>query len=232
MVFPVEMTEHVLITFFTSAKSNNLYCILAKLVHDISDQVKALLVCQTGNDTDHHSLRILLKSKIFLKLDLIFNFLFAEVSCVVVSCNIRICLRIEFIIINTIYNTTEAVGSGIQKAVQLLTVEWCLDLLCVGITYCSDSICKYHTSFQEVGILVCLQFIRCKIVIRKSCNILDSLNIPYTLEFQVMYCHDSLNSAEELIFLEGIMKVNRNKTCLPVVTVNDIWSEINQWKCA
>ena len=40
-----------------------------------------------------------------------------------------------------------------------------------------------------------------------------------------MYCHNSLDSAEELILLERIVKINRNKSCLPVMTVNDIRSE-------
>ena len=62
MIFPVKVTEHILIALISCAKSYNLYTILTKLVHDISDQVKSLLICQTGNNTDHHSLRILLKS--------------------------------------------------------------------------------------------------------------------------------------------------------------------------
>ena len=54
----------------------------------------------------------------------------------------------------------------------------------------------------------------------------DGLYVIYTLEFQVMYGHDGLNAPEELILLEAVMKVNRNKACLPVVAVNNVRSEI------
>ena len=230
VIFPVKVTEHILIAFFTGTEDNDLNRILAKLIHDVSDQIESFLICQAGYDTDHHGLWILLKSEIFLKLDLILDLFLAEILRIVVSGDVWICLRIEFIVINTIYNTSQAVGPCIEKTIQLFTVEWCFDLLCVSITYCGDRICKYYTALQEVGILIRLQFIRCKIVIRKPCNILNSLNIPYTLEFQVMYCHNSLDSTEEFILLERIMKVNRNKSCLPVMTVNDIRSESDHRK--
>ena len=62
MILPVKVTEHILITLITCTKCHDLYGILAKLIHNIGDQVKSLLVCQTGNDTDHHGLRIFLKA--------------------------------------------------------------------------------------------------------------------------------------------------------------------------
>ena len=119
MVFPVKVAEHILITFLTGTKNNDLNCILAQLIHDVSDQVKSFLVCKTGYDTDHHGLRILLKSKIFLKLDLVLDLLFTEILGIVISGDVRICLRIKFIVINTIYNTAQAVGSRIEKTIQL-----------------------------------------------------------------------------------------------------------------
>ena len=80
--------------------------------------------------------------EIFLKLDLILDLFLAEILRIVVSGDVWICLRIEFIVINTIYNTSQAVGPCIEKTIQLFTVEWCFDLLCVSITYCGDRICK------------------------------------------------------------------------------------------
>ena len=57
-------------------------------------------------------------------------------------------------------------------------------------------------------------------------KLLDRLHIIYTLEFQVMYGHDGLNSPEELILLEAVVQINRNKTCLPVMAVNNVRAEI------
>ena len=38
--------------------------------------------------------------------------------------------------------------------------------------------------------------------------------------------HNGLDALEERIVLEGIIKEHRHKSCLPVVTVNDIRPEI------
>ena len=55
--YGVEVT--LLDTTDTEAK---LYGILAHLIHHIADEVEALLIGQTGYDTDHHRLRIDLES--------------------------------------------------------------------------------------------------------------------------------------------------------------------------
>ena len=85
MIFPVKMTEHILIALFSCSKHYDLYCILTEFIHYICDQVKALLICQTGNDSDQHRIRIFIQSKIFLKLDLILNFFLTESLCIVIS---------------------------------------------------------------------------------------------------------------------------------------------------
>ena len=146
MIFPVEVTEHILITLFTCSKNNDLHCILAEFIHHIGDQVKALLVCQTGNDTNEHCIRILIESEITLELDLVFDFFFAEVLCVVFLGDTGICLRIEYIVINSINDTTEIMRSRTEKSIQTLSIEWCLDLLCISVTYCCYCICKDDTA--------------------------------------------------------------------------------------
>ena len=45
-----------------------------------------------------------------------------------------------------------------------------------------------------------------------------------------MYGHDGLNSPEELILLEAVVQINRNKTCLPVMAVNNVRTEIDYRK--
>ena len=45
-----------------------------------------------------------------------------------------------------------------------------------------------------------------------------------------MYGHDGLNSPEKLILLEAVVQINRNKTCLPVMAVNNVRAEINYRK--
>lgn len=52
-----------------------------------------------------------------------------------------------------------------------------------------------------------------------------------SLEFQVMYSHHRLDSTVKFIAISEIIQIDRNQSCLPVMAVNDVWSEIDQWKC-
>ena len=225
MIFPVKVAEHIFIAFFAGTKYNNLNCILTQLVHDVCDQVKSLLVCQTGNDADKHCVRIFVQPEISLKLKLVFDFFLAEGLCIIILCNVFICLRIEYIIINSVDDTAKVMGTCTEKSIQPFSVKRCLDLFGISITYCCYCICKYNSTFEEVCIFVCFQLIRGKIVIRKTSNALYGLYIPYALEFQVVDCHNSLDSPEKFILLERIMQIYRNKTCLPVVAVDHIRAE-------
>ena len=224
------MTEHILKALFSCSKHYDLYSVLTEFIHYVCDQVKAFLICQTGNDSDQHRIRVFIQSKIFLKLDLILNFFLTESLCIVVSGNTFICFRIEYIIINSIDNTSKIMCSGTEKTIQTFSIERSFDFFRISITYRSYCISKNNSTFQEVCIFVCFQFIRCKIIIRKSCDSLNSLYIPYSLEFQIVNCHNCLDSPEKFILLEGIMQIYRNKTCLPVVTVDHIRAETDNRK--
>ena len=119
----------------------------------------------------------------------------------------------------------------IEQSVKMLAVERCLDLFGISITYCCYCICKYNSTFEEVCIFVCFQFIRRKIIIRKSCDSLNSLYIPYTLEFQVVDRHDRFHVAEELALVELVLQKYRDQTGLPVVAVYDIRFKSDQRQC-
>ena len=121
-------------------------------------------------------------------------------------------------------------GTRIKKSVKTFSVERSLDFFCISITYCSNCICKYNATLQEVCIFVCFQLIRCKIIIRQTSDTLYSLHIPDTLEFQVVNGHNCLDSPEKFVLLERIVKINRYKTCLPVMTVNNVRSESDHRK--
>ena len=99
------MAKHVFITFFTGTQYDNLDIILTQLIHHVCNQIEALLVSQSGYDTDHHTVRISLQSEFFLQRHFIFHFLLAEVFDRVSSCNVGICCRIKITVINTIDNS-------------------------------------------------------------------------------------------------------------------------------
>lgn len=126
---------------------------LTEFIHYICDQVKAFLICQTGNDSDQHRIRVFIQSKIFLKLDLILNFFLTESLCIVVSGNTFICFRIEYIIINSIDNTSKIMCSGTEKTIQTFSIERSFDFFRISITYCSYCISKNNSTFQKFASL-------------------------------------------------------------------------------
>ena len=65
-VLPCIVAEHILILRVSRTKHCDLYRILAHLIHHIIDQVKSLLVCQTGYNSDQHHMAVLIQSQFFL----------------------------------------------------------------------------------------------------------------------------------------------------------------------
>ena len=102
MVLPVIVTEHILILLISGSENDQLHIITAQLIHHTLDQIKTLLIGQTGNDTDRKLLLINRKSKLFLKSALILYLLLAEILCIVALCDQGIGLRIELIVIDAV----------------------------------------------------------------------------------------------------------------------------------
>ena len=50
----------------------------AELIHHIINQIKSLLIGQSGHNTEHHHLRILVQSKLLLQRQLVGNLVLAE----------------------------------------------------------------------------------------------------------------------------------------------------------
>ena len=121
-------------------------------------------------------------------------------------------------------------SSGIHQSVHALAVERSLNLLCICLRYCCNGICEHETALKKVGILVCLKLVRSKEVIRQTCYLLNILNIPLALEFDIMNSHYRLDSSVEITTGKSFMKIYRNKSCLPVMTMYKIRTEIQKWK--
>ncbi len=47
----------------------------------------------------------------------------------------RVCLRVIFIVVDTVHYADKTVRLGVHQAIESLTVERHPDLVCVGITY-------------------------------------------------------------------------------------------------
>ena len=129
------MPEHILITLFAGSQHNELDVVLTEFIHHIGNQVKALLIRQTGNHADHHGPVVLIQSKIGLQRTFILDLFLPEVHRIEGTGDERIGLRIVFIIIDAVHNASQIAASGAHQTVQSLPVEGRLDLLRVGIAH-------------------------------------------------------------------------------------------------
>ena len=129
------MAEHILIFCFPGSQYYNLYCILAELIHHIINQIKSLLIGQSGHNTEHHHLRILVQSKLLLQRQLVGNLVLAECIDRKTFCDPCILKWTVLIIIQSIYNSTKVIGSCTHQTIETFSKKRCLDLLRVCLTY-------------------------------------------------------------------------------------------------
>ena len=140
----------------------------------------------------------------------------------------NICLRIKDIVVNTIHNTGQHIGTCLQQLIQLLSVKLCLNLFRIGLTDSSHTICIDNTALQKIHITVCFQLVRCKITVRNTNDILNNILIIDSLESEIVNRHDSLDILIKWVGLECIVQIYRHQCCLPVMAVNNVRSEINR----
>ena len=140
------MTEHILITLLACSKNNQLNLILTQFIHNISNQIKALLICQPGNHAKHHLLGIHFQSQLCLKSCLIFYLFLPESHCIVILSQELVCLRIVLLIVDAIYDTPKGIGPCTHETVQMFAVVWHLDLLCISLAYSRNCIRIYNAS--------------------------------------------------------------------------------------
>ena len=129
------MAEHILVPLFSGSQHNQLDIVLAYFVQNTLDQIEALLVSQSGHYTDHKLPVVLGQSQFFLQGPFVLYLFLAEILCIVLLDNVRIRLWIEIIVINAVYNTTQAVCTRPHQTVQPFAIEWHLDLLGIRLAY-------------------------------------------------------------------------------------------------
>ena len=73
------ITEHIFISAVTGSKNDELDTITTDIIHNAINQIKSLLVCQSGYNTDHKLLIILWESTFLLKFNLVDLLQFTEI---------------------------------------------------------------------------------------------------------------------------------------------------------
>ena len=116
-IFPCKMAEQIFILFFSGTNYHKLCIFCTDFFDYIVNQIKALLVSQSRHNTNHKLLIILWKTKFFLKAALIFNFFFAECSCIIICINKWILCRIILIVVKAIHNSGQTPWLRINQAI-------------------------------------------------------------------------------------------------------------------
>ena len=109
----------------------------------------------------------------------------------------------------------------------MLSVKRSLNLFRISAAYGCNGICINQTALEIVRVSISFQLIRSKIISRKAGDVPHGLYIPDALELQVMYRHYRLDATVEFIVAELILQENRDQTCLPVMAVDNVGSEVN-----
>ena len=94
--------HHVICKSLMDLDTDELFIHVDTVLPKPRTQVKSLLVGQTGDDTDHELFLVLRQSQLRLQRLFILGFLLAECLCVIILYDPFICLRIKFIVIDTI----------------------------------------------------------------------------------------------------------------------------------
>ena len=95
-MYSLIILEHVLVLAVTGSEDDELYSVTAYIVHDPVNQIKTLLVCESGYDSYYKLILILRKSTFLLQFDLVDLLELSEVIHAVVLIYLWICCRIPY----------------------------------------------------------------------------------------------------------------------------------------
>ena len=127
------MLEHILISRVACADNHKLCVLVADALHCIVDKVKSLLIGETGDYSYHILAFVHRKSQLLLKFFLVLCLLLPDIILVEFGKYLLIVGRVEYLIVNTVYDSTQRRCTSPEKSVKLLAEERILYLLCVGL---------------------------------------------------------------------------------------------------
>ena len=154
------------------------------------------------------------------------NFLLKHVVVIVSYNNVLVSVRVVINIVDTIDDTTQIVSPSPHKSVKTLAVELRLYLLSVCVADSCDSVSINKSALEHISVNTRPQLVDSEVVVRQTGYPLELLNTVISLEFQIVYSHNSLYATEEISPCKAVMKIYRDKTRLPVMAVYNVRTEI------
>ena len=161
--------EGILVNSVAGSENHDLRISIHQLRNDRVDKIQALLVSQTGDQSDHELALILLKSQGFLHSQFILFLHLNDVGHIIGSCQQFVRGGIPHAIVDTVDDTVELAGVIAQMRIQILAVVRSLDLLRIGSADSGDHVGISQAALEHVGVLITLlERVLVEHIIRKS----------------------------------------------------------------
>ena len=222
LILALIVPEGILIIRITGAQDDYLRVLIHNMVQDRIHQIQTFLIGQTGDESDHHLVFILIKSEFFLKCPLV-DFLLLHHIRRCVGCRQQLIrFAVPLLHINSIDDAHQLAGMIPQMIIQALPVEGGLNLFGIRLTDRRDAVGKSQAAFHHVGIIGSLLHVRIvENLTRNICPVLHVRNPTDSLEPQVMDRQDALRLTDRC---RGKVcpQIDRDKGRLPVMAVDNI----------
>ena len=221
------VAEGIFIAPVTGAENHK----LGVAVHDLGengiDQIKTLLVCQTGNQTDDELAVILLETEFFLQSALILLLFLQRISKRVICGEQFVRRGIPDVHINAVDNTAELGGMVAQMGIKTFPVIRGLNLPGVGVGHGGDHIRIGKTALEHVhGVLILQEDVVVEKTVRQAGPVFQPRDIAHSLEAEIMDGEHGLCAGD---FCAGKLRaeIHRDKRRLPVVAVDDVGDPVH-----
>ena len=225
------IAEGILIAGITRAENNNLGIAVDDLREDGVHKIQALLVSQAGDQADNEFSFIYLKAEAFLKSTLVLSLLCQNIGKVIVCSQQGIRFAVPDIAVDTVDNAAQFVGMMAQMGIQTFTEERGLNLAGIRSAHRGDHIGECKPAFEHIGInIVLLQNIDVEEPVVQAGPVFDCRNVVNALEAQVVNGHHHFCPADRCAG-ELCAQIERNKTGLPVMAMDDIRNPVQIVQC-
>ena len=185
------MAEHILVLRVACADDDELRVLVTDTLHCIAYEIKTLLVGKARYDSHHILAAVNRQTELLLKLCLVVSFLLLEVARVVLRKDTAVLVRVKNVVVDSVEDTAQRCRTRTEKSVKLFTEERILNLLGICFAYGGYVVSVNESALEHICVFVELKLVGGEHIVGQSGIVLEVLDIPHTLELEIMDSHDS-----------------------------------------
>ena len=153
------ITERVFVFLIARTDDDHLRVIVHNAVHDLIDEVKTLLVGETGDNADHELIDVSFQTQFALEFFLIPALGVGEVVHTVSVIDVPVGAGVVGVIVHAVDDAAQLVGVIVQHAVESLAVFGGSDFVGVGVADGGDKVGVNNAALHDVRVAVELKAI-------------------------------------------------------------------------